>query len=44
MPVSDLPQVILLNGVSSAGKSSLTAALQAELPEPYIRTGLDAFV
>jgi chloramphenicol 3-O phosphotransferase len=42
--MSDWPQVILLNGSSSAGKSSLTMALQAELPEPYMRTGLDAFV
>jgi chloramphenicol 3-O phosphotransferase len=40
----DWPQLILLNGVSSAGKSSLTTALQAELPEPYMRIGLDSFV
>ena len=37
-----LPDVILLNGTSSAGKSSLTLALQAQLP--FIRLGLDDFV
>jgi chloramphenicol 3-O phosphotransferase len=39
-----LPDVILLNGASSAGKSSLTLALQAQAPEPYVRMGLDEFV
>jgi chloramphenicol 3-O phosphotransferase len=39
-----LPDVILLNGVSSAGKSSLTAALQDRLPAPYIRMGIDDFI
>lgn len=37
-----LPDVILLNGTSSAGKSSLTLALQERLP--FIRMGLDDFV
>ena len=37
-----LPDVILLNGTSSAGKSSLTLALQAQLP--FIRMGIDDFV
>ena len=39
-----LPDVILLNGTSSAGKTSLTAALQDRLPAPYIRMGIDDFV
>jgi chloramphenicol 3-O phosphotransferase len=37
-----LPDVILLNGTSSAGKSSLTLALQAQLP--FVRIGLDDFI
>ncbi len=34
---------IYLNGTSSAGKSSIAAALQALLPDPYLHVGLDAF-
>ena len=37
-----LPDVILLNGTSSAGKSALTLALQARLP--FVRMGIDDFV
>jgi chloramphenicol 3-O phosphotransferase len=37
-----LPDVILLNGASSAGKSSLTGALQARLS--FIRMGIDDFI
>ena len=37
-----LPDVILLNGTSSAGKSSLTLALQARLP--FVRMGIDDFI
>jgi chloramphenicol 3-O phosphotransferase len=37
-----LPDVILLNGTSSAGKSSLTLALQALLP--FVRIGIDDFI
>jgi chloramphenicol 3-O phosphotransferase len=37
-----LPDVILLNGTSSAGKSSLTLALQAQLP--FVRMGIDDFI
>ncbi len=33
--------IIYLNGTSSAGKSSLAAALQAVLPEPYLHVSLD---
>ncbi|HEY1929029.1 MAG TPA: AAA family ATPase [Caulobacteraceae bacterium] len=39
---SELPSVILLNGTSSAGKSSLTGALQARLS--FIRMGIDDFI
>jgi chloramphenicol 3-O phosphotransferase len=35
--------IIYLNGTSSAGKSSLAAALQALLPAPYLHVGLDRF-
>lgn len=34
-------QIIYLNGTSSAGKSTLTAALQDALPEPYLRFSID---
>ncbi len=37
-----LPDVILLNGTSSAGKSALAGMLQARLP--FIRMGIDDFV
>ena len=37
-----LPDVILLNGASSAGKSSLTQALQAKLA--FVRMGIDDFI
>ncbi|WP_432723147.1 AAA family ATPase [Jeongeupia wiesaeckerbachi] len=36
-----LPQVIVLNGCSSAGKSSLARALQERLPEQYLYFGID---
>jgi chloramphenicol 3-O phosphotransferase len=41
-PAGPLPDVIMLNGASSAGKSSLTAMLQARLS--YIRMGIDDFI
>jgi len=37
-----LPDVILLNGASSAGKSSLTGMLQARLS--FVRMGIDDFI
>jgi hypothetical protein len=37
-----LPDVILLNGTTSAGKSQLTLALQARLP--FVRIGIDDFI
>jgi chloramphenicol 3-O phosphotransferase len=36
-----LPDVIFLNGSSSAGKTSLAKALQARLAEPYLHFGVD---
>ncbi len=36
--------IILLNGCSSAGKSSLARELQRQLPEPYFLLGLDTFL
>lgn len=35
--------IIFLNGVSSAGKSTLVRALQRKLPEPYFCIGFDTF-
>lgn len=37
-------QLILLNGASSAGKTSIIHALQAKLPEPYLECGIDKFL
>ena len=38
------PRVIVLNGGSSAGKSSLVRALQVALPEPWIAFGVDSLI
>jgi chloramphenicol 3-O phosphotransferase len=35
--------VIFLNGVSSAGKTSIATVLQRTLPEPYLHVQLDSF-
>lgn len=37
-------QIIVLNGGSSAGKTGLARCLQAILPQPWLRTGVDDFV
>lgn len=37
-------QIILLNGTSSAGKSTIAKQLQAVLPQPYLHTGIDHFL
>jgi chloramphenicol 3-O phosphotransferase len=39
-----LGRVILLNGASSSGKSSLATALQTALPEPFLHVSSDQFV
>ena len=36
--------IILLNGTSSAGKSTLAKALQTLLSEPYLHVGIDTLV
>lgn len=36
--------IILVNGTSSSGKSSLLKALQTVLPEPFLDAGLDKFL
>src|SRR6266852_7375804 len=41
--MSDLARVIVLNGVSSAGKSSLARALQAITWPPFLHVQLDVF-
>lgn len=37
-------QIILLNGTSSAGKSTVAKKLQELLPQPYLHTGIDHFL
>lgn len=37
-------QVIVLNGGSSSGKTGIARCLQAILPEPWIRLGVDQFI
>lgn len=39
-----LGKIVLLNGASSSGKSSLVAALQRTLAEPYLEGGIDKFI
>jgi chloramphenicol 3-O phosphotransferase len=36
--------VVLINGTSSAGKSSIARALQAMMDPPYLHTGIDHFL
>lgn len=35
--------VVLLNGVSSSGKTAISAELQHLLPRPFLRAGIDTF-
>jgi chloramphenicol 3-O phosphotransferase len=37
-------QIVLLNGTSSSGKTTLVRALQDRLPDPWIEIGIDRFV
>ena len=37
-------RIVLLNGTSSSGKTTLGRALQAILPEPWLEIGIDRFV
>ena len=43
-PDSRAGRIILLNGTSSSGKSTLIRALQDRLPDPWIEIGIDRFV
>ena len=36
--------IIILNGASSSGKTTLLRALQETLPEPYLDAGVDRFI
>jgi chloramphenicol 3-O phosphotransferase len=38
------PDIFLVNGPSSAGKTTLCRALQAAIAEPYLVTGFDDFI
>src|SRR5262245_1951608 len=38
------PDIILVNGPSSAGKTTLSRALQAAISHPYLCVGFDDFV
>ncbi len=42
--VNVLPELIFVNGPSSAGKTTLSRALQAAITEPYLCIGFDDFV
>ena len=37
-------RIVVLNGTSSSGKSTLATALQAQLPDPWLGIGIDTFV
>ena len=37
-------KIILINGTSSSGKTSIVHALQARLEEPYLEAGIDKFI
>jgi chloramphenicol 3-O phosphotransferase len=37
-------KIIILNGTSSAGKTSIARALQDRLADPYLEVGLDKFI
>ncbi|MDP9364512.1 MAG: chloramphenicol phosphotransferase, partial [Chloroflexota bacterium] len=41
---ADGGQVVILNGTSSSGKTTLARALQAAMDEPYLEAGLDRFL
>jgi chloramphenicol 3-O phosphotransferase len=38
------PCLLVLNGISSSGKTTLLRLLQQELPDPYLDAGLDRFL
>ncbi len=44
MATKALPTVIVLNGASSVGKSTLALALQDLLPKPFLHVGIDTLL
>ena len=44
MATEALPTVIVLNGASSVGKSTLAVALQDLLPKPFLHVGVDTLL
>jgi len=40
----EVGKIILINGTSSSGKTSLVHALQDRLEEPYLEAGIDKFI
>lgn len=43
-PTAEPPRVLVLNGGSSSGKSTLARSLQAELPGYWLRLGVDTLI
>jgi chloramphenicol 3-O phosphotransferase len=43
-PTGRLGRILLLNGTSSSGKTTLVRALQARLADPWLEIGIDRFV
>lgn len=43
-PVTRIARIVLLNGVGSAGKSSIAKALQAVAADPFLHVPMDAFL
>lgn len=44
MPIKNLGKIILLNGPSSSGKSTLCKAIQAQIDQPFLQFSLDFFM
>lgn len=44
MTVTILGKIVILNGTSSAGKTSILHGLQGVLPEPHLDAGIDKFI
>ena len=40
----DIGNIVVLNGTSSAGKTSIARALQEIMETPYLHTGIDHFL
>jgi chloramphenicol 3-O phosphotransferase len=44
LEITSWPQLILINGPSSAGKTTLCLALREAIPQPYLSIGFDEFI